>query len=60
MTRHPDLTDVTVRLLHSRFLRADRQKIEAEIRREFNKERAQHTQRSMILVGYTGSGSRIE
>ncbi|MBK6326946.1 MAG: CRISPR-associated helicase Cas3' [Chloroflexi bacterium] len=51
LTRHPDLTDVTVRLLHSRFLRADRQKIEAEIRREFNKERAQHTQRSMILVG---------
>ncbi|MBK8989539.1 MAG: CRISPR-associated helicase Cas3' [Chloroflexi bacterium] len=51
LTRHPDLTDVTVRLLHSRFLRADRQKIEAEVRREFNKERAQHTQRSMVLVG---------
>lgn len=41
---------VIVRLLHSRFLQADRQALEAMIRQEFHKDKAQHTIASLILV----------
>jgi CRISPR-associated endonuclease/helicase Cas3 len=46
----PALDGVTVRLLHSRFLKEDRQAHEDEIRREFHKDKARHTQPSMIVV----------
>lgn len=51
LVQRNDLTGVTVRLLHSRFLREDRQRLEAEIRQEFHKEKEKHTRLSMILVG---------
>ncbi|CUS04321.2 putative CRISPR-associated helicase Cas3 [Candidatus Promineifilum breve] len=51
LAQHKDLAGVTVRLLHSRFLREDRQRREAEVRQEFHKEKEKHTVRSMILVG---------
>lgn len=41
---------VTVRLLHSRFLKADRQETEGIVRREFGKEKEKQTIESMILV----------
>ncbi len=41
---------VTVRLLHSRFLKADRQTIEAIVRQEFGKEQENQTIPSLILV----------
>ncbi|MCP4421813.1 MAG: CRISPR-associated helicase Cas3', partial [Chloroflexi bacterium] len=41
---------VTVRLLHSRFLKEDRQKIEDDIRKEFNKDKSLQTIPSLILV----------
>lgn len=44
------LDGVTVRLLHSRFLKEDRQTHEDEVRREFQKDKARHTQPSMIVV----------
>lgn len=47
----PQLADVHIQLLHSRFLKADRQKIESEIRQEFHKNTKLHTQESMIVVG---------
>lgn len=50
LDRRADLSGVTIRLLHSRFLREDRQGREAEIRQEFNKDKQQHTRPSMILV----------
>lgn len=51
LRRHPKLADVHIQLLHSRFLQKDRQAIENEIRTEFHKDHAQHTQESMIVVG---------
>ena len=42
--------DVTVRLLHSRFLKKDRQTIESFIRREFGKDTTGHTIPSLIVV----------
>lgn len=48
---HPQLANVRIRLLHSRFLQRDRQGIENEIRTEFHKDHALHTQESMIVVG---------
>ncbi len=42
--------DVTVRLLHSRFLQADRQATETFIRQEFNKDGAKQTVSSLIVV----------
>lgn len=41
---------VTVYLLHSRFLKKDRQAIEAFVRREFGKEKEKQTVPSLILV----------
>lgn len=41
---------VTVRLLHSRFLKEDRQEIEAFVRQEFGKEKENQTISSLILV----------
>lgn len=41
---------VQVRLLHSRFRREDRQRIEEEIRREFGKDKGQYQFPSLILV----------
>lgn len=41
---------VTVRLLHSRFLKEDRQEIENFVRREFNKDEKLHTIPSLIVV----------
>lgn len=41
---------VIVCLLHSRFLQADRQEVEAMIRQEFHKDKKQHTIASLILV----------
>lgn len=41
---------VTVRLLHSRYLKKDRQEIEAFIRQEFSKDKTQHTVSSLIVV----------
>ncbi|HIP72247.1 MAG TPA: CRISPR-associated helicase Cas3', partial [Anaerolineae bacterium] len=53
LKQRPELTGVEVRLLHSRFLREDRQNIEKEIRHEFHKEEENHVfaHDSMILVG---------
>jgi CRISPR-associated endonuclease/helicase Cas3 len=51
LRQHSSLINVEVRLLHSRFLRSDRQDREDEIRREFHKDRQNHTHASMILVG---------
>lgn len=42
--------NVTVCLLHSRFLKSDRQGIERFIRQEFNKDKRLHTVNSLILV----------
>lgn len=42
--------NVDVRLLHSRFLRSDREATEAWLQREFGKDRKQHTVESAILV----------
>ncbi len=42
--------EVEVRLLHSRFLPADREAIETWLRREFSKEKDLHTVESAILV----------
>lgn len=42
--------DVTVRLLHSRFLKKDRQAIESFIRQEFGKDETRHTTPSLIVV----------
>jgi CRISPR-associated endonuclease/helicase Cas3 len=41
---------IHVRLLHSRFRPADRQKWENEVRQEFGKDEKQYTQQSMIVV----------
>lgn len=41
---------VTVRLLHSRFLKKDRQTIEDFIRREFSKDQTEYTVSSLIVV----------
>lgn len=51
LRQHPDLANVEIRLLHSRFLQEDRQQIEEEIRREFHKDAEKHTFDSLILVG---------
>lgn len=53
LRKHPELRDVKVQLLHSRFLQKDRQAIENEIRHEFHKEEAGHIYKheSMIVVG---------
>ncbi|MCB8980710.1 MAG: CRISPR-associated helicase Cas3' [Ardenticatenaceae bacterium] len=48
---HPQLANVHIRLVHSRFLQKDRQGSENEIRIEFHKDHALHTQESMIVVG---------
>jgi len=42
--------DVQVRLLHSRFLRSDRDTAEAWLRREFGKDKSQYIAESAILV----------
>lgn len=42
--------DTKVLLLHSRFLKEDRQRLEEQIRREFGKERERYTLESVILV----------
>ncbi len=42
--------DVEVRLLHSRFLKADREASEGWLRREFGREKEKHTVKSAILV----------
>jgi CRISPR-associated endonuclease/helicase Cas3 len=39
LRNHPERGDTQIRLLHSRFLQADRQRIEGEIRRHFGKDR---------------------
>lgn len=41
----------TIKLLHSRFLPADRNKIESEVRREFGKNRDEWQHDSYILIG---------
>lgn len=52
LKHHPQLSeDVEIILLHSRYLRSDRQTIEETIRQEFNKDKDVHTQRSVILIG---------
>lgn len=42
--------NVDVRLLHSRFLRADREATEAWLQREFGKDRSQHAVENAILI----------
>lgn len=52
LTAHPDLHEQTeVILLHARFLKADRQAIEAQVRQEFHRDRDKHTLNSVILIG---------
>lgn len=50
LSNHPDLGATKVVLLHSRFLAEDRKEKEEEIRREFGKDRALYSHKSMILV----------
>lgn len=47
---HPQRGETEIRLLHSRFLQADRQGKEEEIRREFGKDTSKRQIRSLILV----------
>ncbi|MCZ7668788.1 MAG: CRISPR-associated helicase Cas3' [Chloroflexi bacterium] len=49
----PELAGVKIQLLHSRFLKKDRQRIETQIRHEFHKEEEGHIYAydSMIVVG---------
>lgn len=50
LDKRTELHGTTIRLLHSRFLRGDRQEREEEVRREFHKNKKQHTYPSMILI----------
>jgi CRISPR-associated endonuclease/helicase Cas3 len=52
LKQHPHLpADVEVILLHSRFLKQDRQQIEALVRREFHHDKTKRTLKSVILIG---------
>ncbi|MCA9925114.1 MAG: CRISPR-associated helicase Cas3' [Anaerolineales bacterium] len=51
LKEQPELANVQIRLLHSRFLPKDRQAREQEIQQEFHKDKTKHTHDSMILVG---------
>ncbi len=50
MLRDQNVDGVTVRLLHSRFLRQDRQEIESFVRLEFGKDSDSHSIDSLIVV----------